>query len=413
MAQPVLQSAGGPALTGVLDVSLGEDHTCVRRGDGSVWCWGKNDFGQLGDGTTVTRPTPGRVTGLGTAVAIEQLAAAPYHVCARRTDGTVWCWGHNSYGQLGDGTTSGRLSPVAITGLGTTVTQVATAAYHSCARRADGRLWCWGSNSTGNLGDGTLTTRLAPVPVTALGSAVVAGAVASYHSCARRADGSLWCWGTNGYGELGVGAGYGHGPWTSPLRVTALGTTVAEVVAGEYHSGARRTDESLWCWGGGEAGQLGDGSGGGGTTRPSPVLVTALGTTVAEVVAGSTHTCARRIDGSLWCWGRTATVSLGIGTMMAVNLVPARALGLRCSCGDGVCSRSETRGECAADCRQESCGDGMCTAGEGEVSCPPTVTVWVIPASARVECTPAHCAPMAGCCAGAATAPAKSAMAPR
>lgn len=126
--------------------------------------------------------------------------------CARRTDGTLYCWGSNSYGQLGDGSTAASLNPVPVTALGTTVTEVDSGWFHGCARRSDRTLHCWGSNSFGQLGDGTATNRTSPVVVAALGAAVAELSLGAVVSCARRTDGTLWCWGANNSGQLGNGS---------------------------------------------------------------------------------------------------------------------------------------------------------------------------------------------------------------
>ncbi|MBK8480087.1 MAG: PQQ-binding-like beta-propeller repeat protein [Proteobacteria bacterium] len=361
IAQPALESADGPPLTGVLDVATGSVHTCARRKDGSLWCWGTNFYGQLGDGTYVEKAYPVQVTGLGTSSAVEQVVATVYHTCARRTDGSLYCWGYNATGQLGDGTTVRRTLPVLVTALGTTVADVAANYAHTCARRQDGSLWCWGANTYGQLGDGTTLDRWSPVPVTALGSAVSEVRAGSYHTCARKIDGSVACWGRNNYGQLGDGTTTDS---LGPIAVPTLGNAVAELAVGSHANCALLGDQSLWCWGYGGGYQMGNGAW---SDQPTPAPVTALGTTVAEVSLSS-HACVRRLDGSLWCWGVNQLAELGDGTV-ALRSTPVRSVGLSCDCGDGVCSRTEMREGCPADCRQESCGDGRCTGAEDETSC--------------------------------------------
>jgi hypothetical protein len=168
------------------------------RGDGGVWAWGKNANGQVGDGTTTDRLTPVQVRGLSGAVAV---MAGVHHSVALRRDGSVWAWGANSYGELGDGTTTDRLTPVPLRGL-SDVVSIAAGAQHSYALKRDGSVWAWGQNIYGALGDGTWTQRLAPVPVSGL-SGVVAIAAGGQHGLALKNDGSLWTWGWNDYGQLG------------------------------------------------------------------------------------------------------------------------------------------------------------------------------------------------------------------
>jgi hypothetical protein len=147
-------------------------------------------------------PLPVAITALGNEVA--EIATGEYHTCARKTDGTVWCWGDNAYGELGDGTTVMRSSPVRVTALGSSVTEVVAGRAHTCARKADGSLWCWGENQYGQLGDGTTVNRAAPVSV--FGADALRIAAGGYGTCAEKSDGSLWCWGDNSAGLLDNGS---------------------------------------------------------------------------------------------------------------------------------------------------------------------------------------------------------------
>jgi alpha-tubulin suppressor-like RCC1 family protein len=243
--------------------------------------------------------------GVGCAV---ELAAGARHTCARKADGTLWCWGQ---AWLADGTT--QLSPVHVSALGTSVVQVATGSDTTCARKADGTLWCWGGNSQGQVGDGTTTGTPSPVQVTALGMSVAEVAVGWYSSFARKGDGTLWLWGSNQYGLLGNGTTCSPFPCGEPLpvQVTALGASVVEIETGGGHACARKGGGTLWCWGQNSEGELGDGTT---VEKLLPVQVTTLGTTVVEVAAAISHVCARKEDGTLWCWGRNLGAQLGDGT---------------------------------------------------------------------------------------------------
>ncbi|MBI4705937.1 MAG: RCC1 repeat-containing protein, partial [Deltaproteobacteria bacterium] len=142
-------------------------YTCAVKADGTLWCWGSNGCGQLGDGTTQDKSSPVQVLALGTsAVAV---AAGCDYTCAVKADGTLWCWGYNYYGQLGDGTTQDKSLPVEVKALGKTVAAVAVGERHTCAVKTGGTLWCWGYNGTGQLGDGTTQDKTSPVQVMALG----------------------------------------------------------------------------------------------------------------------------------------------------------------------------------------------------------------------------------------------------
>lgn len=322
-----VDGGGGPGC--VRSFSTAGDHLCVARKDGALWCWGNNNLGGVGDGTTFDRRAPSLVTALGPKVT--SVADGWAYGCATTSDNTLSCWGDLAYGKLGTGTTGvecradGSLyssapcepAPVRVPTLDKGVIQVSAGFWHTCAIQNDHTLWCWGESSDGDLGVGMPASAQTPAQVTALGSEVAEVQVGSRHTCARKLDGTLWCWGQTDFGALGLGttagdAGFGgeHGQ-ALPLQVTALGNGVAEIAAGGYHTCARKTDGTVWCWGNNANGELGDG-----TTemKLSPVQVTALGTTVAEIAAGSTHSCARKADGSLWCWGGNAYGQVGDGT---------------------------------------------------------------------------------------------------
>ncbi len=168
---------------------------------GGAFCWGWNSYGQLGDGTTTNRSTPVPVTGLSSGVV--SLAAGSGHTCAVTTGGAARCWGWNSYGQLGDGTTTNRSTPVPVTGLPSGVASLAAGSGHTCAVTTGGAAKCWGWNSYGQLGDGTTTNRSTPVPVTGLPPEVASLAAGSGHTCAVTTGGTAKCWGYNFNGQLG------------------------------------------------------------------------------------------------------------------------------------------------------------------------------------------------------------------
>ena len=227
---------------------------------------GDGGWGQLGDGLSDPAQSPVQVTALGTSVA--QVAAGYDHTCARKADGTLWCWGHNQSGQLGTGSPPRTMSPVQVTALGASVAQVATGISYTCARKADGTLWCWGLNSYGQLGNGSTTNSSSPTRIAALGTAVAQVAVGDGHACARKNDGTLWCWGDNGYGQLGNGSTVGS---LNPVQVVnADGSPLSAiwVSARQYNSCARKTDGTAFCWGANDYSQVGDGTFSSASGRP-------------------------------------------------------------------------------------------------------------------------------------------------
>jgi alpha-tubulin suppressor-like RCC1 family protein len=291
---------GAPDTACVAEVALGHDCTCARKMDGTVWCWGE----LLGAGGSVSR-----LDELGSNVV--QIALGADHGCARKADDTLWCWGRNTYGQLGDGTNMDKASPVQVgSPLESNVLRFAIAPHHGCAEKHDGTLWCWGRNEAGQLGDGTTSTRTLPVQVTELTGQIADLALGDTRSCVRKTDGTLWCWGNNNGGQLGIGAA--SNPLFVPTQIEALANDVAQVALGGYHSCARTTEDTLWCWGNNYAGQVGDGTT---SAQPSPVQVSALASDVAKVATGRFHTCARKYDDTLWCWGENEVGQVGDGTI--------------------------------------------------------------------------------------------------
>jgi len=311
--------------SGVASVAAGDFHTCALTTAGAVQCWGDNSSGQLGDGSTTPSSTPVAVVGLGSGVA--SVAAGIYHTCALTTAGAVQCWGLNHSGQLGDGSTTASSTPVAVTGLGSGVASVVAGAAHTCALTTAGAVQCWGYNVYGQLGDGSTTPSRTPVAVTGLGSGVVSLAAGRNHTCALTTAGAVQCWGYNGSGQLGDGS---TAPSSTPVAVTGLGSGVASVVAGADHTCALTTAGAVQCWGYNVYGQLGDGST---TASSTPVAVTGLGSGVASVTVGALHTCALTTAGAVQCWGYNASGQLGDGSTTSSS-TPVAVTGL----GSGVAS---------------------------------------------------------------------------
>jgi alpha-tubulin suppressor-like RCC1 family protein len=186
-------------------ISTGASHSCGIRVDGTAWCWGSNYAGQLGDGSPNDGPGRSIPTQVGTATNWATITAAGLlHTCATRTDGTAWCWGGNTRGELGDGTTTNRSTPTQV-GTATTWATISTGSGHTCATRTNGTAWCWGYNFYGQLGDGTITNRLTPTQVGTATSWATIDAGGYRHTCAIRTNGTAWCWGSNLYGQLGDG----------------------------------------------------------------------------------------------------------------------------------------------------------------------------------------------------------------
>jgi Tol biopolymer transport system component/alpha-tubulin suppressor-like RCC1 family protein len=292
----------------VMVVGGGLQHSLALTSDRSVWAWGRNDHGELGNGTTTDSSVPVAVSGLSVGPAVVAVAAGAYHGLALKSDGSVWAWGQNDWGQVGDGTTTDRLVPVAVSSLGSGVVEIAAGWHHSLALKSDGSVWAWGANP----GDGSLQST-APVAVTGLapGGGVVAVAGGGFHSLALKSDGSVWAWGSNWAGELGDG--------TTTDRLAPVvgglgaGSGVVAVAAGWAHGLALKSDGSVWAWGYNGMGQLGDDTM---TTRLTPVAVSVLGVAsgVVMIAGGEGHSLAIKSDGSAWAWGYNGMGQLGSGT---------------------------------------------------------------------------------------------------
>jgi alpha-tubulin suppressor-like RCC1 family protein len=314
------------SLNGVVSIGAGQYHSLAVRRDGSVWGWGKNSGGQLGDGTTTDRSSPVQVVGLTGAVAV---AGGWDHSIALRGDGTVWAWGANYAGQLGDGTTASALVPRRVPGL-TDIIAIAANRSQSFALADDGTLWGWGYNGYGQLGDGTTTDRSSPVAVLSGVTAVAAGYL---HTLALRSDGTVWAWGANYFGQLGLGTQTPFEP--TPQHVSAL-PSVSALGAGYDHSLAVAADGTVYAWGYNQYGQAGDSS----LVEAvlAPTHVPGL-TGIVAVAGGLYHSVALGANGRIYGWGSDAHGQLGDGTAN-LEAQPVPTLGVVKGV-DGIASGSD------------------------------------------------------------------------
>lgn len=359
--------SGSPVMAGsnqdFIQLELGASFACARRSDLSVWCWGRNDRRQLNDGTTTQRRTPVRAR----VSQVVDIAVGDSHVCALRVDDRVWCWGHNAYGQLGDGTTLPRtrerlaLLPEVdwvdlSAGGGTTCARMASkhtycwgsdytgqvgdgpnpgsppaisvttpvlintsdvvspGSNHTCSATFGGNTRCWGSNSAWQLGDGTTTLRWSPERVDwpVVMEDVRHVDTGSRFTCVRKVDYTVWCWGSNMSGRLGRGTYNGSEP--DPAEIVGL-DDVRQLSLHGSHACATDADRKAWCWGDNSHKQLGVVNYSGTPThRARPTRVPGISDVVEIDVGHDGFTCARKLDRSIWCWGRNHRGQLGDGT---------------------------------------------------------------------------------------------------
>jgi alpha-tubulin suppressor-like RCC1 family protein len=272
-------------------VAAGTFHTVAVKADGTLWTWGADSYGQLGDGLEVDNPWPAQV---GTDTLWASVAAGASHCVALKRDGTLWTWGDGSSGQLGYGSGIVQRTPAQV-GAATDWAFVAAAGNYTVAQKTNGTLWAWGVNGAGQLGDGSMTDRAEPVQV-GTDTDWTAVAPGGAHTLASKEDGTLWAWGDNSYGELGDGSDAAQ---SAPVPVWPEARW-ASFAAGSGYTAAVRDDGTLWTWGINFEGELGDGST---ATRSGFVRVGTDDHWGFVAAAGATHTMALKTDGTLWAWG--------------------------------------------------------------------------------------------------------------
>lgn len=287
-------------------ISAGYLHTCALTSAGAVWCWGYNNYGQLGDGTTTQRLIPVPVSGL--SAGIQAIGAGENHNCALTNSGAAWCWGYNLDGQIGDGTTTDRLTPTTVSGLSSGVQKLATGGWHTCALNEAGAPLCWGSNTYGQLGDGTTTRRLTPAAVSGLSGGIRSISGGIYHTCGLTNMGAALCWGYNLWGQLGDGTTTSR---RTPVAVSGMSSDVQAIQAGAAGSTCALVNGGAWCWGFNSYGNIGDGSS---TNRLAPVAVSGLSSGMQAISPGYYHSCGSTTAGAMWCWGRNDRGQIGDGS---------------------------------------------------------------------------------------------------
>ena len=312
-------------LNSITAILGGEVHNVALKADGTVWAWGYNAFGQLGDGTTNDEYAPVQV-GLGCVPplgSVTKLGGRPYFTLAVKTDGTIWAWGMNRYGQMGNGTVNPLSGPQVTVpvmvnnsspgGAINNPRQVTCGYQFGAALMTNGTVWTWGSGSHGELGNGITGSSYTPALVSGLTN-ISAFSAGWFHILALRSDGTVWGWGNNSHGELGDGTVINR---LAPVQVLNV-SNIVSVSGGDGHSSALAADGKVWKWGLNDLGELGNG-----TTNalanplPAPILTDKFGngfSNIVMVAARDYHNIAVKADGSVWMWGANDQGQCGDGT---------------------------------------------------------------------------------------------------
>ena len=302
---PLAVPLAAPPTYKATTVSGGALHTCAVTTKGRPLCWGYNGGGQLGNNTTTSSSVPVGVYGL--TKGVKAVATGYSHTCALTTKGKVWCWGNNSYGQLGDNTTTSSLKPVAVYGLTSKVKSISAGDYTTCVLTTKRTVKCWGYGANGELGNNATSNSSQPVGVAGL-KHVTALTNGGYHACALVSGGKPRCWGYNGVGELG-----NNTTTSSPKPVAVYGLTsgVKQITGGTYHTCAVISKGAVRCGGYNAYGQLGNNTT---TNSIQPVPVSGLKSGMKTVKAGYGSTCVLTTSGKARCWGHNAYGQVGDNT---------------------------------------------------------------------------------------------------
>lgn len=302
-SSPVQTVAGGINWKSVAS-GAGRQAAAIKT-DGTLWTWGRNNSGQLGNNTVAGTSSPIQTAAGGTNWKL--VTCGLYFTAAIKTNGELWSWGEGSRGQLGNNAAVNKSTPVQSTDGGTNWKSIASGTYHVAAIKNDGTLWTWGYNANGQLGDNTILHRSSPVPVAGGGTNWKLIGAGTYHTLAIKNDGTLWVWGHNNIGQLGDVTIVNK---STPIQI-GTSTTWKQVTGGKGHTVAIKTDGTLWAWGHNTNGTLGDGLK---VHRSSPFQI-GTSNNWKTISGGYLHNVAIKTDGTLWAWGYNTYGQLGDNTI--------------------------------------------------------------------------------------------------
>jgi alpha-tubulin suppressor-like RCC1 family protein len=297
---------------GLVVLDAGRGHSCAVALGGRAFCWGRNEQGQLGDGTLSDRRRPVAVLG---GLTFASIASGDFHTCGITTVGQAYCWGLNQSGALGDGSQTRRLTPVAVSG-GREFVSISAGLQNTCGITTDNTAYCWGQGFFGANGNGLQATALTPVAVSG-GHAFASISAGSQYACGVTVAGQGYCWGNGGSGNLGNGTSSNR---LAPVPVAGQ-RTFAQISTGNAHACGVTTSGEGYCWGAGQFGRLGNGSTANSTT-PQPVSGAIV---FSHISAGGLHTCGVGVNGTGYCWG--GNVEGNLGTASGPSTVPRPVVG--------------------------------------------------------------------------------------